>query len=153
MNIAVKLRNNEMLKNNAISIKQILSIPLTAVSQTSRIDTVTQSTLNSYLLIKWIEVNWQQEWTGGHRFEIYFGDKSDGISWPIYVDRKGEESRLTPGFQGWMSRCIERGITCSALPIPQRCVPGPQVDLAFPTTITTEPLHFLRVLSTDRGSA
>lgn len=40
MNIAVKLRNNEMLKNNAISIKQILFIPLTAVSQTSRIETV-----------------------------------------------------------------------------------------------------------------
>lgn len=104
------------------------------------------------MLSKVIEVHSQSAWTGGHRFEIYFGGKSNGISGPIYTYRKGEESRLTPGFQGWMSRHIKCGNTWGAFHTAQRCVPDNQDDLSSPKTVITEGLHLPWVVSTNSGS-
>lgn len=122
MNVRVKARNNEILSKNVRPTKQILFICLTADSPTPRTETTAQSTLIRYLLSKGIEVHLQWAWTGGHRFEIYFGDKGNGISGPIYRDRKGED---TVKVNSGISRLNEQAyqmchyLRCNA----QRCVP------------------------------
>lgn len=71
----------------------------------------------------------------------------------ILTEKEKKESRLTPGFQGWVSRYFKCGITWGVLHITQSCVPGDQVDFSLPKTVIIELFPLLWVPSTNSGSA
>lgn len=71
----------------------------------------------------------------------------------ILTEKEKKESRLTLGFQGWVSRYFNCGITWGVLHITQRCVPSDQVDFSLPKTVIIELFPLLWVPSTDSGSA